>query len=643
MKKIIILNLLIITCLGSLKAQVELSSKSKRAKKNYEMAENKYRQYFFKDALFYLDEALKHDSVFIEVYLLKADYYKRIKKAPLEIKNLEKVMEINPNFFTYTAFNLGVAYYNNGEYNKSKTTLNNFLNEHKVRKSTVEKANSYIKKCDVAIAIKANPVNFSPKNLGSGINTMNNEYWPSISLDGNTMIYTVLLTDSTRTFINGEFMKQEDFYISNFKNNTWQKGKPLGKPLNTPGNEGAHKISADGNTIVFTGCNRPRGYGNCDIYFSYKINGEWTEPENAGRSINTRYSEKQPSLSPDGRYLYFSSNRPKGMGGMDLWVAKRISDKQWETPVNLGDVINTTGNEVSPFIHSDNQTLYFSSNGHEGMGEHDIFYTKKDSNKNWQKPKNIGYPINTHLDEIGLTIAADGKTTYYATDCNAESTDIYSFIMPENTRPIPVSYITGRIYDKQSNKNLSAEFFLMNNQTEDTIMQSKSEDGNYMVCLPTGNNYAFNIDKKGYLFHSVNFDLTKTHSAEKPYKLDIPLTKINVGEVVILKNIFFKTDSYNLLPQSAVELKKILDFAKLNSQLILEIRGHTDNVGNADYNLKLSEKRAKAVYDYLVNNGVSKNRLSYKGYGQNIPVTDNNSAENRAKNRRTELKITGKL
>lgn len=644
MKRVLFLtfHLIMIGSLG-LFAQAKFSTKSKRAIKNYTMAENKYRQYFFKEALFYLEEAIKNDSLFLEPYLLKADFYKSTKNVKEEIKNLEKVMQINPEFFIYTAYNLGVAYYHNGEYEKGKELLSNFLKGHIVRKSTEEKALLYIEKCKIAIELMSNPVSFLPENVGEGINTENDEYWASISLDGKTMIYTVLLTDSTRTYRNGDFMRQEDFYVSKFENNVWQKGVPIGQPLNTPDNEGAHKISADGNTIVFTACNWQGGFGNCDIYFSYKRDGEWTMPENAGRQINTRYSEKQPSLSPDGRFLYFSSNRPGGKGGMDLWVAKKINEKQWGNPENLGDIINTPADEVSPFIHLDNKTLYFSSDGHPGLGGKDIFYTKRDSNNQWETPENIGYPINTHLDEIGLVVAADGHTAYYATNFNEKSIDIYTFQMPQQTRPKPVSYITGRIFDKETNKSLSANFVLINTKNEDTVMQNKAEKGDYLVCLPIGQNYAFNVDKKGYLFYSVNFDLSKIHSNKEPYKLDIPLSRIRAGEVIVLENIFFKTDAYQLLPNSSAELKKIVQFAKNNSQLTFEIGGHTDNVGEEEYNQKLSEKRAKSVYDYLIKSGIDPSRLTYKGYGQKMPITDNKTAEQRAKNRRTELKISEEM
>ncbi len=640
MKKIVsfIIILLSVFYVNGVFAQYEFSTKSKKAIKSYKMAENKYRQYFFDEALEYLDEAIKKDPMFIEPYLLKADYYKMTKNYKLEIENLKKSISIDPNFFIYSQFNLGVAYYHNGQYLESKKTLQAFLNNHQVRKSTQYKVKYYIERCDVAIKIKSEPVPFEPHDLGKGINTNHNEYWPSISIDGNTMIYTVLLVDSSRTFMNGDFFKQEDFYISTLKDGVWQKGVPIGRPLNTPGNEGAHKISADGNTIVFTGCNRSDGFGNCDIYFSYKIDGKWTIPENAGRVINSRYSEKQPALSPDGRYLYFSSNRPGGKGGMDLWMSKRLKNGSWQKPTNLGDSINTKGDEVSPFIHSDNTTLFFSSNVHDGLGEQDIFYTKL-KNNTWTKPKNLGYPINTHLDDFGLTIAADGITSYYATDINTESTDIYKFTMPKQNRPTPVSYITGRIFDKETNKNLDADFYLINTKTNDTIMHSRADKGKYFVCLPVGSNYACNVNKTGYLFYSVNFNLSEQHSAEKPYHLDIPLTKIHVGNSVILKNIFFATDSYELLPESTSELQSILSFALNNTNLVLEIGGHTDSRGEDAYNQQLSEKRARAVYNYLVEHGINPNRLKYKGYGEQKPIATNETSEGRQLNRRTELTI----
>ena len=637
----IIIILFLISNSGVGFAQKQLSSKSKRAIKDYNMALNKYNQRNFEEALFYVDEAIDNDSMFIEAHLFKADISNLKEDVKQEISSYEKALSINPDFFTYTRLNLGKAYLNDGDYAKAVKLFKEFVEINKGKERTIRKALDLIKRSEYAIELKNNSVEFNPQNLGSNINNLNDQYWPSLSLDGNTLIYTELLTDSSRISQFGNFAKQEDFYISFKDDGGWSHGEPMGEPLNTPGNEGAHKVSADGKTIVFTGCNRKDGFGNCDIYYSHKIEGEWSIPRNIGRGINSSFSEKQPCLSPDGRYLYFSSNRPLGQGGMDIWVSVLLDEGYWSNAINLGENINTKSDEVSPFIHHDNSTFYFSSSGHYGLGQKDIFLSKIDSNRQWSKPINIGYPINTHHDEIGLIVDAKGELAYYSTNFGSSSTDIYSFAMPEKVKPNAVSFISGHIFDAKTKISLGAVFQLINLETGDTLMQASSDvtSGKYLICLPIGENYALNVNYPNYLFYSVNFNLQNEHSSMEPYVLDIPLNRIEIGNKVVLNNIFFKLDSYELISNSHIELGKILDFTKKNPQLQLEVGGYTDNIGDRAYNIDLSNKRAKAVYDYLINKGVSKHQLQYKGYGQDNPIEDNSTEEGRATNRRTELKI----
>ncbi len=624
-------------------SQESFSTDSKRAIKNYKMALNKYSQRDYSETLFFIEQAIKEDESFIEAYLLKADLSKTTDNISQEIKSYRKALNIDPNYFIYTSFNLGVALYNNGEYNESLQILNEFIAKKIGKQQVLEKAKRQIERCLVAIELVNNPVEFNPISVGDGINDSNDQYWPSLSLDGLTMIYTTLLTDSSRLLMYNQFAKQEDFYISNKQNGCWQTGKPIGPPLNTPGNEGAHKVSADGKIIVFTGCNRNKGFGNCDIYFSFIENGKWTMPLNAGPTINTPYSEKQPSLSPDGRFLYFSSNRPGGEGKMDIWVSELIEDSYWTRPVNMGCFINTKGDEVSPFIHPDNSTFYFSSSGHNGLGKKDIFYSRLDSLKQWTKPKNIGYPINTHLDEIGLVVDAKAELAYYSTNYNNESTNIFSFHIPVESKPKAVSYLSGIIFDETTKEPLQSIFQLINLSTSDTVMQSVSNksDGKYLVCLPSGYNYGLSVSHPGYLLYSINFNFNGKHSLVKPYELNIPLKRISNGNSVVLENIFFDSDSYELLPDSDMELIKIYEFSDINPEIELEIGGYTDNTGTKESNISLSEKRAKAVYDYLIAKGISEHRLTYKGYGQSNPILPNDSEIDKAKNRRTELKIIG--
>jgi outer membrane protein OmpA-like peptidoglycan-associated protein len=452
------------------------------------------------------------------------------------------------------------------------------------------------------------------------------------------MIYSTLLVDSSRHTAYGTFAHQEDFFISKKVNNEWSKGKPLGPPINTPGNEGALKLSTDGNTIVFTACNRPDGYGRCDIYFAHKTPAGWSNAINAGNQINTAYSEKQPCLSADGRILYFSSDRKDGLGEMDIWYSIKNKQGLWGKPINMGDTINTKYSEESPFIHPDNQTFYFSSDGHLGLGLKDIFYSRIDENNRWSKPVNIGYPINTYRDEIGLFIDNTGTTAYFSSDYNNSSRNIYQFTMPPKARPLAVSFMSGKVFDKINKLPLEANIELLNTTTGEKIMNvnSNKKSGNFLICLPIHNEYALNVSCKNYLFKSIHFNFNdSSYTYINPYKQDIALEKIRVNKTIILHNIFFAHNSYKLMPESTAELTKIKEFIDNNPNLYIEIGGHTDKTGDTDYNNKLSKERAKTVYDYLITMGVSSEKLTYKGYGESQPI----SQDDLSKNRRTELKI----
>lgn len=639
--QIIGLYFFVLLQVSQVEAQNKYDSKNKKAIAFYEQALDAMSSMKYAEVLDNLDKALLKDEKFTDVYLLRAEVYRRLGYGEQELQSYQKAIDINADYFPYVYFNLGEAYYRTGEYKKGMQAYQHFIDEGKAKPVSLAKAKNGIQKCEQALAFKDNPVPFEPKNLGSAINNELDQYWPSLSLDGKTMVYTVMLVDSTRKDLFGNYAHQEDFYESVYNEGNWLPGKALGPPINTPGNEGAQQISADGKTLVFTGCNRPDGFGNCDIYYSVKTPEGWSKPQNMGPLVNSRFSEKQPCLSPDGRKLYFSSDRKGSIGGMDIWAAQLSADGQWLVPKNLGRVINTVYDEGSPFIFPDNQSLYFNSNGHPGLGQKDIFYSKLTDSSKWSKPINIGYPVNSHRDEIGLVIAKNGKTAYYASTMQGNNWDIYQFELPVKVRPNPVSYVSGTIFDSQSHKSLPAALQLLDLQTGDTVIETRAQndDGSYLVCLPFGKEYALNVSQPNYLFKSEHFSLLEKHSADHPLNLDIGLDKINIGKTIVLENIFFAKDSFNILPQSIVELEKIVEFIKNNPALIFEIGGHTDNSGSENYNQQLSEKRAKAVFDFVVKQLGTANRLSYKGYGDTQPMVPNNSAENMGQNRRTELKV----
>ena len=404
----------------------------------------------------------------------------------------------------------------------------------------------------------ANPVPFTPVNMGPAINSPDDEYLPTLTADGRTLLFTRYNRPSMA----------EDFYYSRLIDGKWSKAVRMAEPLNSDDNEGAGCISQDGRILYFTACGRPDGAGRCDLYISYRKAGGWSQPQNLGPAVNTSGWESQPCLSIDGQTLYFVSDRKDGYGGMDIWRSTLVEGR-WSKPVNMGPGINTKGDEKSPFISFDNQTLYFSSNGHVGMGGMDLFMCRRTGDSTWSEPQNLGYPINTRGDESSLIVSPDGRTAIFSSDQfgGQGGLDLYSFALPEQVQSEPVVY-------------------------KEEITEVAPE--------------------------------------------------LEVGESITLKNVFFQTGKYTLLDISIVELDKVVEMMQHHPTLRIELGGHTDNVGNAAANQKLSEQRAKAVYDYLVQHGIAAGRLSYKGYGQTQPVADNSTADGRRQNRRTVFTIIEK-
>lgn len=633
-----------ILCLNS-NGQNKYASNSKKAIKYYEQAIEAFNTRDYEMVKTNLDKAIKKDSNFIDAYLLRAELYRINYNIQYQIYDLEKAVALNSDYFPYAQFNLGMAQLKLGKYSEAKDNFNNFMVLEKIKEKSKIQAKEFIKNCDFALNLIEKPVDFKPLSLGSSINTGNDQYWPSLSIDGNTLIYSTLLIDSTQRTITGHYAHQEDFYTSEKVDGNWSLGKPIGPPINTNGNEGALKISADGNSIVFTACNRTDGYGRCDIYSAHKKSDGWSNAKNLGKPINTMYSEKQPCLSADQNTLYFSSNRPDGFGAMDIWYSERDKEGYWSKPKNMGPTINTPYDEESPFFHPDNQTFYFSSDGHMGLGLKDIFYAKKRDSVEWSKPKNIGYPINTYQDEIGLFIDNTGETAFYSTNFGDSSRNIYQFTLPEKARPHAVSYLSGIVSDNETDKTLSAKIELLNASSGKKIMEvfSKNRDGKFLICIPSGTKYALNVSSEGYLFNSVHFDLADNYSLSDPYVQNIKLQPIKLNQAVVLENIFFESDSYKLKPESKAELIKIEDYIKNNPTWIFEIGGHTDQSGSSSYNLELSEKRAKTVYNYLINRNINPENIAFNGYGELKPISKDNSPKEKAKNRRTELKIIDRL
>jgi len=650
-KKVLFTLVILIFSFSISFAQRRLHSDSKRAIKYYDEGLKYYNLFEFPLAIESMNKSIKIDKNFIDAYLVLAEIYMDNGNNKKAISTYDKCIKIDADYFPGIYYNLGDLNLSFAQYTEAKISFEKLLSYKSISPNFRYKTKKKIESCNFAIETIKNPVPFNPIKLDSTVNSKCDEYWPVLTADEDVLVFTRLVNKNPKqantkipnknTLAYKNFV-QEDLYISYKDNDTWTFAVNIGNKLNSEKNEGAQTISVDGRVIYYTACSREDGKGSCDIYRCNKKNEKWLDPVNIGSPVNSSKWEAQPSISSDGKTLYFVSNRSGGKGKKDIWMSEKLPNKKWGKPRNLGDIINTKGNEISPFIHPDNKTLYFTSDGLLGMGGYDIFKTERKNDGSWTTPVNLGYPINTQFDETGLIVNAKGKRALFSSNRYSDSgLDIYEFELYKEARPLQVSYLKGKVFDKETRRNLKAKFELINLENSKVVMQaeSDSQNGEFLVCIPTDNDYALNISKKGYLFYSDNFFLKGIHEISKPFFKDIPLQKIKAGKRIVLQNVFYTSNSYELDNRSIAELNTVIDFMNSNPGLIIEISGYTDNVGEKNYNIQLSERRAESVNNYLSGNGIDSNRLQYKGYGENKPITTNNTEEGRAQNRRTELKI----
>ncbi len=635
---------IVLSCILSIQLLIaqttKLSISNKKAIALYEKAIAAYDNYDHATAISLLTQSIKKSENFIEAYLMLSQIYQEQRDYDNSIIAAEKAIGINPDYYPNIHFNLGNMFLVKGEYQHALEKFNKFKTYKTIRTEVRYITDRKIQQCEFALNSITHPVDFKPENLGPNINSRYDDYWPSLSADENTLVITSNVPRDTSVDI-VLYNRQEDFFVSHRDSEgQWEKIKPVGYPLNTVQNEGAQSITSDGKTMYFTQCK-----GVCSIYRSNLLsNGKWDKPVKLPKNINhERFSSKQPSISPDGRTLYFVSNRPGGIGDFDIWKSTLNDNWEWGNPVNLGRTINTQYLEQSPFIHFDNRTLYFSSDGFIGMGGLDIYVSHLQDDSTWSEPKNLGYPINTFRDEDGLIVNAKGTTAYYSSDRGEGShRDIFTFRLNPDVQPTPVSYLSGLIFNTENHEPVRADFTLVNLKSGKETMKSLSNfDGSFLVCIPTDESYAFFASAPGYLFYSDHFDIKGQHTFDKPFLKDIGLKPIKVNELIVMRNIFFKTDSFELEEESMVELSKLFTFLANNPTLKVEIGGHTDNSGSDDYNQKLSEMRAKSVASYLISKNIAIDRITWKGYGETCPVSSNDTDNGKADNRRTEVKIVG--
>ena len=483
---------------------------------------------------------------------------------------------------------------------------------------------------DYALAMKKNPRNINFSELDYPLNNHPQQYFPSIT-SNDKLVFTVRKKQGRG---------DENVFYSEFKEGVWTKPMSISDNINTDRNEGTASISADGRTLVFTGCNKPGGIGSCDLYISYKTATDWSKPKLLSEEINTLYWESQPSLSQDGRQLYFVSKRPDGLGGQDIWWSKRIAGK-WQKAINLGPDVNTSFDDCSPYIHPNEKDLFFASRGRPGFGGYDLYRSQRLNEEHWTTPENLGYPINTHDNQVGYTISKDGWA-YFSDNASSRETKLYRFKMPDDLLPeSPLYMLSGEVLDAANNQPLSAEVIVADVATDSTVLKTRSESssGVYRLLMSPNENAYVYIKQKGYLLFKAGLaDLYMSNT-----DTTIRLEPIKVGDRVVLRNILFEFNSAALNSTATKELDVAAEFILENLEVKVEIAGHTDSQGDEDYNLKLSKERAASVYNYFLKKGVPEANLEFKGYGESQPVDQQKKGDKDALNRRIELIITSVL
>jgi outer membrane protein OmpA-like peptidoglycan-associated protein/tetratricopeptide (TPR) repeat protein len=632
-----IFTLLITTfSLAAFGQQYDPSRVHPKAAALYEEAIEKASNDQFQEGIQLLRKSIGIDPVFMDAYLSIAGMFSEMKNYDSSIAFYEKALTLDTLYFRHYNLTYSINLAGAGKFEQALKTVDKFLSisvlNEKSRQSGLQRKKNYEFALQDLAKHRNNSYQYAPKNLGDEVNSAHAEYFPSLTFDGKTLVFTRRLNGTN-----------EDLFSSSANGKSaWSNATPLAGDLNTRMNEGASTISQDGQWLIFTGCNFPNSQGSCDLFLSVLGPQGWSAPQNLGNDINSEFWESAPSLSPDKQELYFASRRLEGFGGSDLFVARRLSNGRFGPPQNLGPTINTAADESTPFMHADNETLYFTSNGLPGYGGDDLFKTKKTGVNRWSLPENLGFPINTIEDEGSLVIAADGKTAYYAGNRadTKGSIDLYSFELREDVRPAVALQIKGTVYDRKTGKKLPSLVELSDLALNLPACKVETdESGNYRITLAGNKPYAFNVSRKGYLFYSQRVEMPAIKADTIPV-IDIALQPLEPGASITLNNVLFESKSYNLLPESSSELDRVLQLLKENPALKIEVEGHTDNVGTETDNQKLSQARARAVLYYLSLKGIGLERMSSKGYGSTKPVADNKTEAGRSLNRRTELKVT---
>jgi outer membrane protein OmpA-like peptidoglycan-associated protein/tetratricopeptide (TPR) repeat protein len=611
-------------------------------------------------AAFMQAEMLEPGNVELNLHIGKAYLMSDYKHKSLEY--LVKVYKLAPTLEPNIRYMLGLACQYNYQFPEA---IEHYEAYAKLNPPNIQEVTLKIRQCQYADEVLQKPVAVDIENLGPGVNSPEHEYSPIITPNQSVLVFTSRREGSTggkKTEDNEYF---EDIYISYRRGGSWTPPKQISKNINFDFHDAAAAISANGRELYLY----IEDNGG-DLYHSTFNGQDWSKPKSLGPPINTEHHETSMTITSDGKRIYFASDRPGGYGNLDIYMSDRQSDGSWGTPVNLGPTINTPGNEDSPYIHPDGQTFYFSSDGHLGLGGYDVFQSQW-SGSGWQKPENMGYPINTPDDNFHFIMAENRVHAYYTSvqEGGVGKADIYRVtfldekmnailaadrkrkeaegakkvnLLQEIAQQQQAVVYEGRVTGSDTGKPLEAIITAMHYRTGEVIARTQSDaSGKYQLELGQAGDYALSVEAKGYLILSKSLKVNQqSGTVARHIPLELSMHPIKVGISSVMANIFFDFGKASLRTESIGELERIRDFLHNSPQIKIQINGHTDNVGNPDYNKQLSRKRAEAVMQYLLNNGIATARLTVMGYGQERPLVSNDDEEGgRAINRRTEIEV----
>jgi outer membrane protein OmpA-like peptidoglycan-associated protein/tetratricopeptide (TPR) repeat protein len=648
-----LLILMFATCpVGAQKSNPCNKVYDKKIEKVYDEGIAFYKKGNYTETLKKMKSVINQEPEFTDAYFLVGLInFKRTNSNFKEAeRNFLKVVELCPDYDPYVYYYLGEICYGDNRYDSTVRYLTQFVKDVDRIKSDKDynRAMDLLNYSEFYLEVISKPVPFEPKVV-EGISTVENEYLSILSPDNQMALYTreiKLLPDKNTLF--QSVRQKEKFMYSMLQNDgTFSEGEEMPEPFNMNDNEGGATLTINNNTLYYTVCKYTKNntYYNCDIFYSEYVNEEWTKIRSVSDKINQSTTwESQPSISSDGRTLYFISDRQGGIGGYDIYKSMKDEKGEWGYPINLGPGINSAGNEKSPFIHPDGKTLYFSTDGRTGLGGYDIFYSRLDSNGNWSKPKNIGYPINSGDDEIGFFVSTDGTHGFFASNKlkGKGGWDLYSFELYNEARPEKVLFIKGTVKSEAIAEPVKARIELKNLETRKiSEIPLDTNTGNYVAIAPFNDDYIMTVKKEGFVYETRY--ISRIDSTFKtPARIDVDIEPIELNKSYRINDIYFDFNKYDLTNASKAVLDQLIEFLNENLEIRIQIQGHTDNIGNDTENLRLSENRAKSVYTYLVDKGIKNIRLTYKGFGKTMPVANNDTEEGRARNRRTVFVITGK-